>query len=795
MEYLNSLNRSITGDLNFNFADPKSSTKAIKLFSSLNFMQVVESATRGNNILDPVFINTSDIHKISEVIVVDEGISDHMLVSFCYSATRERWKKERINYFDYRFTDWEGLTNFVVSECEKATTKSGCDEVLDLIIDIVKVGTEKFVPQKSILVNPTKCSFKLSPRTKRLMSIKKHYEMQSSGPQKGWFKMKLKVYTKRIAASMRKDFREMGDNLVRQHGVWKAMKKSNITFKKTCRLNPGVDAYEINKYYCEMGFPSHVTPYDTMSNYKTPECAIQFQVKPVSSADVLKAWKKMKKKTDSNPDVTGISKLFLNMLIQIPYFRDLIVEICNQSFSSGDVPVKCKLSRVIPIAKVENAINPDQYRPISLTPTILLLLERLYYDQLMEFIVENNVLTPYQFGFRKNHSTQLAMVALTDFVRGKVDSGLVCVIVSIDLRKAFDSVNRKKLLRKLARKFGISDHWLRSYLTERLQFVDVNGVFSAYLKSLAGVPAGSILGPILFSLFLNDLPESVKSDLTILFADDTNFVFVGKPSSIEALRKRIEASMEDLMSYLISNDLSLNADKTKMITVGSSAMQARLRGFSFMVNGFEIVRSDFLKCLGLYIDPTFQFDTHLTKITSACFIRLRTLYKVRQFFSKKSLVIIGNAVIMSLINYMIEIWGASSLKVLKRAERVVRALARLIYGLRKCDPVAGLINDDLGWLLPQQMCAYKSLCYFYKLSVREEVPYFTNFFPKNSDVHRYNTRGSSSFRSSQTCKSAFGAKMFSVRVTDLWNSLPSDIKDCSNIGIFKQKLKHHFLSS
>ncbi|ODM96966.1 putative RNA-directed DNA polymerase from transposon BS [Orchesella cincta] len=454
------LHQSCGAPLNNQFVfHPKSSTKAIKLFSSLNFMQVVESATRGNNILDPVFINTSDIHKISEVIVVDEGISDHMLVSFCYSATRERWRKKRINYFDYRFTDWEGLTNFVVSECEKATTKSGCDEVLDLIIDIVKVGTEKF-----------------------------HYEMQSSGPQKGWFKMKLKVYTKLIAASMRKDFREMGDNLVRQHGVWKAMKKSNITFKKTCRLNPSVDANEINKYYCEMGFPTHVTPYDTMSNYKTPECAIQFQVKPVSSADVLKAWKKMKKKTDSNPDVTGISKL------------DLIVEVCNQSFSSGDVPVKCKLSRVIPIAKVENAINPDQYRPISLTPTILLLLERLYYDQLMEFIVENNVLTPYQFGFRKNHSTQLAMVALTDFVRSKVDSGLVCVIVSIDLRKAFDSVNRKKLLRKLARKFGISDHWLRSYLTESYSFVDERRVLGLF-EVLAGVPAAVFLDQYCFPYF------------------------------------------------------------------------------------------------------------------------------------------------------------------------------------------------------------------------------------------------------------------------------------------------------
>ncbi len=143
----------------------------------------------------------------------------------------------------------------------------------------------------------------------------------------------------------------------------------------------------------------------------------------------------------------------MNSLLPIPYFS-LIVNMCNASFMSGKIPDILKTNRIVPIPKVDNATRPDQFRPISITPVLLLLMEKIYFCKLAKYVHDNILFTPSQFGFRKHHSCEIAMLAMTDFIRKVLNNGGICVPVSIDLRKAFDSVHRGKLLSKLYNLYG-----------------------------------------------------------------------------------------------------------------------------------------------------------------------------------------------------------------------------------------------------------------------------------------------------------------------------------------------------
>jgi len=309
LESLNSTKRAtiVTGDINFNLLDIKGSKIVMRAFSKLNFTQLVCTATRGQSLLDPVLINSLDSHKISQMKVSDEGISDHSFVSFGYTVSKQKLKRKRVEFRDFKNTDWSSFINYVVNESTKANHPSSCDDTCDAVISIVNEGLEKFVPRKIVFESTKKCKFAISGRSKRLLSIKNYFAKLYSTTSSARAKIKRNEYTKRVSASIRKDFKDAGDNLVKKHGVWAAQRKSNILFKKSCKLDSNVDPNEINKYYCEMGFPSGTLPNDTMADYVSPKCPTRFKVKAISSVEVFKAWKSIRKTSDHSQDVTGVS--------------------------------------------------------------------------------------------------------------------------------------------------------------------------------------------------------------------------------------------------------------------------------------------------------------------------------------------------------------------------------------------------------------------------------------------------------------------------------------------------------
>ena len=786
--YFNTLKKRVVllGDFNVNLLSNSADSKIIeKILRKYSLKQIIECPTRGENLLDLIISNTDDCAN-SEVI--DSSISDHLLTKCIFKNSKKTKSKKQITFRNYLSIDWVNfiieMDSFTIGECNDV------DTYFQLLTVFVCNLFNSYCPLKSKFVTNKKISFNFSFETKVLINLKrKNYRKLSKGD--------LKFLDKQIKSQIRSDFNSFVTRYAKSYGVWKAYQNIfNLQTKSLNTFNSNISVNEINTFFCHCAFPNDVNPYDTMSEYVCDDQLTEnslFRVKSVNSYDVIKAWKSLHNKHKQYEDSVGVSMKMLYILFPIPNFLSLLRNFCQLSFRYGKIPNELKVSKVIPIPKVNNAVEPNQFRPISISSPILLLLEKIYYNQLSDLIRSKKLISKFQFGFRANHSTEHAIIALTDFMKLKIDEGYFCVLVSIDLRKAFDSVPRDLLLKKLI-SIGISDFWLKDYLSNRFQFVSMDNMTSELRRTLIGVPQGSILGPILFSLYINDLPSVVKHCLSQLFADDSNFVFWGNIDQMEDVKSCVCRDLVEILKWANTNKMTLNQDKTKILMVSKPSVRNILSNFTINFDGSLIGTSEQLKCLGFILDPCLNFENHINCLSQLCFSRIRGLYMIREYLSRNSMIILGQALILSLINYMSSVWGNTRAKYLKVIEKVVRALARLVLKKKKCDRVAKIISEDLEWFFPSYLCDYKTLCIMFKLYKYRSVEYFDSYYVPVSS-HIYNTRFDDTERLKTPFKSNsnFGSSTFLQRSINLWNELPLELKKEDLFPIFQKQLKMYLL--
>lgn len=357
---------------------------------------------------------------------------------------------------------------------------------------------------------------------------------------------------------------------------------------------------------------------------------------------------------------------------------DILSNIFNECIEQGIYPDCLKKATIKPLHKKNSKLDVSNYRPISLLSNINKLFEKILHTRVVEFLEANNVIFTNQFGFRKGHNTSHAIIALTEIVRNALDNNEFAAAVFIDLQKAFDTVDHKILTQKLHH-YGIRGKALdifKSYLKDRSQCVLINETKSTYLEIKHGVPQGSVLGPLLFLIYINDLHRSISFSTAIHFADDTSLIC--RESSLKRLNRKINRDLALLVHWLRANKISLNASKTEIILF-KTKRKPITKKLNFRLSGQKLMTSTHAIYLGLTLDENLTWENHLHGLILKLSRSTGILAKLRHYLDYKTLISVYHALFESHVKYCLLTLGHTTRELLDKIEKLQNKALRIMH--------------------------------------------------------------------------------------------------------------------
>ena len=586
---------------------------------------------------------------------------------------------------------------------------------------------------------------------------------------------------------------ELKANKSNPRGVWKVInelksrKHNDLTINRLEVNNTLTDiSNALNKHFVEIGprlaSKVSITTKD-FTDYVTPTDAL-FKFEKISNKTVFDYLSKL-----SSNKSTGLDNLSCRLLRDAaPVISQSLCNLFNYSLDSGIFPTDWKVAKVFPLHKGNDKNDPNNYRPISVLSAITKIFEKIVYCQLLDHLNANSILSENQSGFRSLHSTATALLHATNEWYEKIDKGLLNGVVFLDLAKAFDTVDHNILLKKLEIHGvrGVSLQWFRSYLYHRSQFCLANNNLSDQHHLSCGVPQGSTLGPLLFLLYINDLPSSVSCSNTRMYADDTS-ISVAALSSKD-IESKLNSDLDKIKIWLEANRLSLNVSKSEFMLVGSSPrLFSLIKTPKIQLGNVPIKQVEFTKSLGVTIDETLSWDKQVDCICAKISKAITGLKLARPFVPQHVLILIYNALVLPLFDYCDVVWGNLNQGLSDRLQKLQNRAARIItksdYSIRSID-----ILNKLNWdNLETRRFKHKATLMFKIRNNR--APNYLNRYQQLSQHTHYNLRGQDTDLVLPKPKTEYLKKSFLYDGAKIWNNLPPSTKKSKTILQFRRNLE------
>jgi hypothetical protein len=460
--------------------------------------------------------------------------------------------------------------------------------------------------------------------------------------------------------------------------------------------------------------------------------------------------------------------------------------VLNLSLSTGIFPRELKIARVIPLFKSGDISVLSNYRPVSVLPAVSKILEKLMFVRLLSFLKVHKILYDNQFGFRDGHSPNLALLLLVDKISCALERGDCVLGLFLDFSKAFDTVNHSILIKKLEYYGvrGLALKWFHSYLCDRSQFVEYNNAKSNNLYVSCGVPQGSILGPLLFLIYINDLPNISSKMFSIFFADDSNLFLSGKDHN--ELLSQMNMEITSVVEWLNVNKLSLNLKKTHFILFKPKKKKILLHN-ELVISGVKIARTSCTKFLGVYVDESLIWDHHLKYIKGKIARGLGIINKAKKYLNKSTLRTLYFSFSHPYFTFCVEVWGNTFACYLDPLVKLQKRIVRIIAGAGRIDHTAPLFKD-MKIMNLEKIYKFAVLQFMYKFYHNELPVMFKAFFTYKKNIHSYMTRNVC-FLHLPLTKSVSYSRTIKFTGVNLYNNY-CDILDYNvSMSVFKNKLK------
>ena len=525
-------------------------------------------------------------------------------------------------------------------------------------------------------------------------------------------------------------------------------------------------------------------------NSKIPLIQPDFTLGYIHDDQVLKLLSTLNVNKSSGTDNLGPRILKLCA----PIIYKVVAYLINLSIKTSIFPDKLKEAKITPIYKKGDKSEPCNYRPISILPTLSKIFEKHMASQIKSYVSEFNLLQKEQSGFREHHSCMTALTKMTEAWLSEMDSGNLTGTVLLDFSKAFDLVNHNILIHKL-KVYKFSEQTLtllRSYLLDRKQEVRIGKSTSEKRNILAGVPQGSVLGPLLFILFINDLPLHIEHSNIDIFADDATLHNSSK--DIRNINNDLQVDVNNVLQWCKQNNMVLNENKTKGLLIGTSQRLSRCQSnLEIIVNNHKIECSEYEKLLGIQIDKSLSFVKHIDYVCKNLTSKISLLCKIKQYLPFETRKLYYNAYILPVMDYCLTVWGSTSKYQLDRILRLQKRAARIILDMPPDTPSMPLF-EKLGWLTVHERLEYNKAVLLYKSTHDLTPSYITDLFEFHSSQN-YNVRSASNNNMLiKRHNSKIFEKSLQYEGPRLWNSLPQPIRNSPSLPTFKAAISKLIIS-
>ena len=488
-------------------------------------------------------------------------------------------------------------------------------------------------------------------------------------------------------------------------------------------------------------------------------------------------------------DLDPIPACLMNDNIDI--FIPTLCNLVNASLTSSSMD-GLKSAYLMPLLKGSSldANNLKNYRPVSNLAFVGKIIEKVVQRRLNDHLTKNNLNIDYQSAYKKKFSTETLLIRIVNDLLIAADENKATVVMLLDLSAAFDTVDHQKLLNILEREIGISGlalKWFKSYLSGRCQRVRINGTESVEIIIKFGVPQGSVLGPILFNIYIRSIYKTVKSRLFNIhgFADDHQiFKTFRTENEYQIMTSDLPRCFKTINTWMSSHYLQLNPGKTEVIVFGKQNILSKLELKGLFITPDICVRLvSTTKNLGFYLDSGLTFTSQIDKVKLQCFRKLRNIAKMKPFLSLQHMQQLIQSLVISSIDYCNSLYYGTHSKNIRVLQTIQNRACATVLGLKKRDPKTEHLKG-LHWLKIPERIEFKILLIVFK-SLNGLAPEYL------SSLVTYNNISGSRVPTLRTYipKSKLGCRAFIFIAAKLWNNLPTDIRSCYDIKTFKIKLK------